>query len=48
MRTETDLVPLENRDHAEHAGGHLLAVQGGRHHLPGQASVVNDDKTISK
>ena len=48
MRNETDPVPLEDRDHAEDTGGHLLAVQGGGHHLPGQASIVNDDKTISK
>ena len=48
VRNETDPVPLEDRDHAEDACGHLLAVQGGGHHLPGQASIVNDDKTISK
>ena len=48
MLGPTYLVFLEDRHHAEHAGGHLLAVLGGRHHVPGEASRVNDDNTISK
>ena len=42
----TDLLFLEDRDQTEDSGGELLAVQGGCHHVPGDASVVNDDDPI--